>query len=455
MAVPVKNIENFEVGNPNDIYNVSGDNNNTLYNNNTFYDNTLPDLGGEGGGGTTIQPTTTNTFIFNVSSNQKSFESLVNGEKVGDSKRIRISRESLAEENKKIEIKKEGYFTDEYYLIEMVDDGVPIIDNPKFNQPLGINTKDVVLTYYKGGETVGRPLVIGGNVSTNLVFNLTQRSVDVIEEPSTLKVSFKISGKGTPVSILKNGNKSAEFFPTIGVSEYEDISGTKYIIRSSNSSLHRITKISWNNEELSAKDGESLELDITLNDNYIFSIETEEVFQGTPAKDPKIELVKTDARKYNINSKTGVPLMFKKNSDVEAITVIVGEDVLEFDDLDKGDLCGITIPHSVFKNIGKYNVKIFPFSFDDYENQVRPAEPADTIETKEVVKKNIVKEEVVIETPKPKDIYNPYNPTVGVGGNRPIIIDSIEQELKRRERASGGVEDNSFVNRPVDNRNIK
>ena len=358
------------------------------------------------GGGT---QTTTNVFIFNLSSNQKSFEALVNGEIVGDSKRVRISRESLARENKKIEIKKEGYFTDEYYLVEMVDDGSPIIENSKFDQPLGINTKDIVLTYYKGGEPVRNPLSIRYNVSTSLTFNLTKKNGgDEYEELTKYTVSFNITGNGSPVSILKNGNRNAEFFPTIGNTQYEDVGGTIYTIRSSDSSLHRITKISWNGKELSANDGESLELKITLNDSYIFSIETEGVFQGTPSADPKIELVKTDARTYNINSEAGVPLMFKKNGDVKAITVIVGEDVLEFDDLDKGNLCGITIPHSVFKNIGKYNVKIFPFSFDDYENQVRPAQPADTIEPKQIVNENIIKEEVVTETPKPNDIYNPY-----------------------------------------------
>lgn len=424
-------------------------------------DTTLKQDGVGGGGGT--QPTTTNVFIFNLSSNQKSFEALVNGEIVGDSKRIRISRESLAKENKKIEIKKEGYFTDEYYLVEMVGDGSPIIENSKFDKPLGINTKDIVLTYYKGGEVAETPKSIRGNVSSDLIFNLNKQSVDVVDEVSTLKISFKISGKGTPVSILKNGNKSAEFFPTIGVTDYEDISGTKYIIRSSDSSLYRITNISWNGEELSANEGESLELDITLNDNYIFSIETEEILQGTPSADPKIELVKSDSRTYNINSEAGVPLMFKKNEDVKAITVIVGEDVLEFDDLDKGNLCGITIPHSVFKNIGKYNVKIFPFSFDDYENQVRPAQPADTIEPKKVVKKNIAKEEVVIETPKVEDIYNPYKPTTPItpsggsgGGGGRVVSDPIFEDtniIKNKPVPDGN--DGSFVNRPVDNRNFK
>jgi len=424
---------------------------------------------GVGGGGGTI-PTNdiiigqentgafSNLFVFNISSNETGFTTYVNGDVVGDNKRIRISRESLAEASKKIEVKKDGYINNEYYLIEMIDDGTPIIKNPNIEQPLGINTKDIVLTYYRNGQMVLTPQSIKNKVSSDLVFNLKKANIDVPTDSSKYKITFNISGKGSPVSILKNANKNAEFFPKVGISEYEDIDGTKYIIRSSDSTLYRVTKIYFNNEELLANAGESLELNVTLKDNYTFNIETEEVSQGTPAKDPQIQLVKDGAREYNINSKAGVPLMFRKNADVDAITVIVGEDVLEFDDLDKGDLCGITIPHSVFKNIGKYNIKIFPFSFDDYENQVRPAKPAERVETKQIksnTKKKIVKEEVVIETPKVEDIYNPYNPTIGSGG-RPITIDPIQESLNQtNNKPITGGNDGSFVNRPVDNRNIR
>jgi len=400
-----------------------------------------------------------NLFVFNISSNETGFTTYVNGDVVGDNKRIRISRESLAEASKKIEVKKDGYINNEYYLIEMIDDGTPIIKNPNIEQPLGINTKDIVLTYYRNGQMVLTPQSIKNKVSSDLVFNLKKANIDVPTDSSKYKITFNISGKGSPVSILKNANKNAEFFPKVGISEYEDIDGTKYIIRSSDSTLYRVTKIYFNNEELLANAGESLELNVTLKDNYTFNIETEEVSQGTPAKDPQIQLVKDGAREYNINSKAGVPLMFRKNADVDAITVIVGEDVLEFDDLDKGDLCGITIPHSVFKNIGKYNIKIFPFSFDDYENQVRPAKPAERVETKQIksnTKKKIVKEEVVIETPKVEDIYNPYNPTIGSGGGRPITIDPIQESLNQtNNKPITGGNDGSFVNRPVDNRNIR
>ena len=397
--------------------------------------------------------TNSNLFVFNISSNQTTFTSLLNGEVVGNNKRIRITKESLAKENKRIEIKKQGYFTNEYYIIELVDDNSPIIINPNIDQPLGINTKDVVLTYYRGGQVVGTPKSIRNIVSSDLTFNLTKRGGgDTYEEPKSYTASFNISGGQASVSVLKNGNKAAEFFPKKGASSYSDVEGTKYTIRSSDTTLYRITNLLFtsatNEEELSANAGESLEVTVTLNSDYIFDIIVEEVPQGTPAKDPQIQLVKDGAREYNINSKTGVPLMFRKNADVEAITVVIGDEVFEFDDLDAGNLCGITIPHSAFKKIGKYNVKIFPFSFDDYENQVRPAKPADNVQTKRVTEKKVVKEEVVVEKPKVEDKYNKYRPKTDSG--RPVYLDSVSN---LSDPTNPFTNDGSFVNRPSDNLN--
>ena len=430
-----------------------------------------PTLTNDGGGTTSngsdvginaSQNTTlTNLFVFNISSNESTFTTLLDGE-IFNNKVIRITRDSLSKSSKRIEVKKNGYSNNEYYIIEMVDDGSPIIINPNIEQPLGISTKDVVLTKYTKtpNKVVGTPTSIANTVSSNLSFTFNKlRGGDEYEEPKKYTISFNIIGSGTPVSILKNSNKNAEFFPNVGLTEYEDSDGTKYVIRSSNTSLNRITKISWDNEELSpANTNESLELAITLKNNYSFQIETEEVFQGTPSADPKIELINTDARRYNINSKVGVPLMFRKNNDVQAITVIVGDDVLEFDDLDSGNLCGITIPHSVFKNIAKYNIKIFPFSFNDYENQVRPAEPADIIQTKaivrdKVIKEKVIKEKVVKETPTKEDIYNPYVPTSGGGGGgRPAFLDSGFDFFDPTNPFSNG---GDFIERPNRNEVIK
>jgi len=403
--------------------------------------------------------TVTNTFVFTIKSNENSFTTKVNGQVVANSKQLRISRDELSKNFKKVEVSKTGYISDEYYIIEMLDDNSPVIINSKIETPLGLSTKSIALTKYKNNQQIGLPQFINNDVSVELdfTFNKVSNADILMEQITKYNLSFSITGKGSPVSVLKNNNKSAEFFPKIGLSTYNDISGTSYKLRSSNLSLYRITKLIVTNQSesklLTANVGESLEIDITLNDDYSIDIITEEVQQEIPALNPQIELVNKDTKTYNINSEVGVPLMFRKNKDVQAITVIIGDDVLEFDDLDKGDLCGITIPHSSFKKIGKYNIKVYPFSFDDYEKQVRPQVPADTIEPKKVTPKFDVTEEISIEQPKAEDIYNPYNPTSvgsGGGGSRVPIVDFINQ-TNNKPIPNGG----SFVNRIVDNRNIK
>lgn len=420
MPAPIKNIDFDQVGLPED--------NSTL----------SQDLGGggggtstpsSGGGGSTTSnpnPTSTNLFIFNIGSNQSTFTTLINGEPVADNKRLRITKESLAKENKKIEIKKQGFFTNDYYVVEMVDDGLPLIKNTLIqNELLGINTKDIVLTKYRNGEVVGLPQSIRSSISSDLSFNLTKLTVgDEYEEPKSYKIQINVSGNGSPVSVLKNGNKSAEFFPEIGTNTYEDGEGTSYKIRSSDLSLYKITSIvitSSDNspKELTANAGESLDVDLTLNKNYTIDIITSDVFQGGGGLNPQISLVKTDPRKYNINKKTGVPIMIRKNEDVQAITIVVGDDVLEFDDLDDADVIGLTIPHEVFKRIGKYNIKLYPFSFDEYEEQVRPDDEPEVIKPKQVKTKFEVKEEVELPKITLSDRINPYKPfalNTGRGG---------------------------------------
>jgi hypothetical protein len=418
MPAPVKDIQFDQIGTPE-----QGD---------TFI-NDGPSGGGGGGistGGTgtggisTPTPVSSNLFIFNISSNETSFTTTVNGQPVGDNKRIRITKESLTKENKKIEIKKNGFFTGEYYILELVNDGIPLIKNTLIgNKLLGIDTKDVVLTKYNNDEVVGLPQSIRSKVSSDLSFKLVKTGgSDIYEEPNSYQVKINVSGKGSPVSVLKNGNKSAEFFPEIGNNTYEDVEGTSYKIRSSDLSLYKITSIvltAKDNQpkEIIADSGESLDIDLTLNKEYTVDIVTDEVFQGGGGLDPQISLVKTDPRKYNINKKTGVPIMIRKNEDVQVITIVVGEDVLEFDNLDEADVVGITIPHDVFKQIGKYNIKLYPFSFDDYENQIRPDDEPEVVKPKSVIPKVEIKEEIKIPKIEIKDKYNPYKPfTLNTGG---------------------------------------
>jgi len=372
--------------------------------------------GGTGGGtGGGLDNTNVNTYVFTITANLEGFTTTVNGDVQPTPQSVRITKDSLINKPKKIEVSKKGHTTQECYVISMVDDDTPIIDNG--SNKLGLNQKVVQLQKYNGDIMVGSPLPLLGGTG-RLIFTLNQAIIS--DEPVLHKIQFNISGKGSPVSILKNGTKNAEFFPTVGETNYRDISGTTYKIRSSDSKLFRITdmvitKAGASFKELKAEPNESLEALITLNATYIVSITTERIEPVQPALNPIISLVKDEERRYNMNTKAGVPLLIQRNSDVKAITLIIGDDVMEFDELGDDNIIGITIPETSFKKIGKYEVKLFPFSFEDYENSIReenteeeeikitPAEPD----------KVIVDEEEVIPEDKVEDVVNPYNQTSG------------------------------------------
>ena len=379
------------------------------------------DGGGSGGSGGGLDNTPVNTYVFTITANLEGFTTTVNGDVQPTPQSVRITKDSLINKPKKIEVKKKGHTTQECYIISMIDDDTPIIDNG--SNKLGLNQKVVQLQKYNGDIMVGPPLPLLGGTG-RLIFTLNQAIIS--DEPVLHTIQFNIGGKGSPVSILKNGTKNAEFFPTVGETNYRDISGTTYKIRSSDSKLFRITDMVITKEgasfrEIKAEPNESLEALITLNATYVVSITTERVEPVQPALNPIISLVKDEERRYNMNTKAGVPLLIQRNSDVKAITLIIGDDVMEFDELGDDNIIGITIPETSFKKIGKYEVKLFPFSFEDYENSIRESveevkEEEIKITPKKEKKKVIKQEKIVIPEEKIEDVVNPYNQTTGLGG---------------------------------------
>ena len=120
------------------------------------------------------------------------------------------------------------------------------------------------------------------------------------------------------------------------------------------------------------------------------------------------------------------------------------------------EIVGITIPHRVFKKIGQYNVKLFPFSFDDYESQIREDEEPITVTPKEVTPKFIetpIKE--LPPPPKPEDIVNPYKPPVpnrgggggGSGGGQEQFISEEQFGIDRGFGSGNGGEQPGRPNR--------
>lgn len=383
-------------------------------------DDGVEDYNGGGGGGIKItQP----NYVLNIKSNIKGAVVLINGE-ISNRKtpsQITISKQQLIESgDKTITLSKNGYVSNEKYVISLNTNGNTLVKSPIYNSGYGnISQTDISIKYYV--NDIEQTYVQTNSTLKELSFTLSTKDIDIVEEASRYDLSVNVSGidAGNAVLLRKNAFKSADMFPSIGFSKYSDVGDTKYNISSSDLSLYRILRITYYKEstpelaiDTNADDNESLTLDIKLSDNYVVDIVVENVVKDEPTIKPQIELLKTDSRTYNINSEIGVPIAFRKNEAVKAITIIVGDDILEFDDLEVGEIAGVTIPHNVFEKIGKYNIKIFPFSLNDYEDDITPKIPKPTIRTKTVnndyiiteTKDNQIKQSGV--SIKPKD--NPY-----------------------------------------------
>jgi hypothetical protein len=372
--------------------------------------------------GQSTSQVTFSTYFFTITSNESKFDTIVNDEIKYNTKSIRILKDDLVDKNVKIAIIKEGYVSNEYYEIELDSSNASIIKNTLLNKVFGISSLNVLLKYYVG-DVLQSTTTLSDTNNKTLNFKLN-KSTTPTTEVEQLQLSLSVFGNGSPVSVLKNGLKSAEFFPTIGSNTYSDYKGTTFKISSSDVTKFRVKEIQISNgssnKKLTALDGESLQTTITLNESYQITIDTEEIKSVEVVATPEIKLINMDARTYNINSKLGVPIAFEKNSAVKAVTIIIGDDILEFDELEAGSIAGVTIPHSSFKKIGKYGVKMFPFSLSDYEP--KPIVKQTPIKQKEVAPKFEVSEELVV-APTPKVQVNPYTqPKSAQGGGGSSVI---------------------------------
>tara|TARA_B110000503_G_scaffold102008_1_gene152380 strand:- start:10076 stop:11416 length:1341 start_codon:yes stop_codon:yes gene_type:complete len=410
--------------------------------------------GGFGGGGSTTT-TTSNQIVttpanrvFQITSNIVGAQIYINGINTykTTSENITFTKEELLSTDKTITIVKEGYTNGEKYVISVENPNGATIIKPSFlrtggiTETLGLSSTVIRVKYYINDvEQVSNDSATFSSTIQNLSFNLTQSQI--ITNPTLYNFNVNISGAGNSVRVVKNG--SVEFFPDNGSTPYSDLGGTTFRVESANTSLYRITQIQFNSiEPIVAAANESLTYNVILNKNITISIITELVRVSNPALNPIITLLKSEAITYNINSKLGVPIGFLKNADVKAVTVIVGSDVLEFDDLQQGDVAGITIPHSVFKNIGKYGAKIYPFSLSDYENEVRPVETPIKITPKPLPGIDTPSKEILTEVVKPiipKVIVNPYvgGATPSIGTTKPIVVQSTPK-VKTPHRGGGG-----------------
>jgi hypothetical protein len=381
----------------------------------SLFANLLETGGGSGGGGVTItNPTTFNEYVIRVSSNEVNSTILVNGVSTQKTtpENIVISKTQLLSGDIEITVIKEGFATLEKYIISLFSPtNSVIIDNSRFNQPLGLSLTDVSVKYFIGNVEQASTLNLQNGNFIFIDFTLSKTRANPVKSEL---LKFNVFVSGTTNSVLINKNGQVDLYPNLGGTNYEDIQGTIFSVKSSDTKLYRIVEIIVEgdgeaSETLTAGDDESLDINLTLNKSYTLKIQTQELLQQLPALDPRISLLNFDARTYNINSKAGVPIVVRKNFDVKVITVIVGENVYEYDSLDEGDIAGITIPHAAFRGIGQYSIKIYPFSLKDYESQVRSATPPLVVKQNvKNIKTPVVKITEVVETPSIKLFMSPY-----------------------------------------------
>ena len=391
--------------------------------------------GDNAGGNTNVRPLMASAQIFTIKSNISGATILINDTWIGKTTNgnFTISKKQLYETGDRVvTISKVGYSTKQSYRIFLSGNVDNVTKNTLQSEYFGLNQTNVSVEYLVNGVNAVYTDDSQGN-KTVLPFKLEVADVEIVDTQNLLKIN--LSGVGNPVSILKNSKNSAEFFPKIGSSKYQDKTGTIFKIRSSNVNLYRITKLIISGKGITEKSmlagaTESLTIKLELKQDYTLSIETELVSDGISTLDPQIKLIKTDMRTYNINSQTGVPIAFEKNKDVKAITIIIGDDILEYDDLEEGSIAGVTIPANVFNQIGKYNTKIFPFSLSDYENEVRPDTPIPIITPKPFYPTLPIVDEDIVVKPDTSIRDNPYISTRPIstfngGGFNPIGTPSI------------------------------
>ena len=124
-----------------------------------------------------------------------------------------------------------------------------------------------------------------------------------------------------------------------------------------------------------------------------------------PGIEPRISLLNKSTRQHDIKDKSGLPVSFRKNEEVEAVTVFVGKKHYVFNNLGDGPVAGIVIPSSAFVNVGRMEIKMIPYDLDELDDTIEQVTRTQITRTTE----RIV--EVQKPVPTPIEIVDRIAPT--------------------------------------------
>jgi hypothetical protein len=442
----------------NGVWNGNQDTYNTMNGTNYIGDAGISFGGGGGGGGVVNTPVgisnnpiyagTVNenkTFILNVEANETAQIYLnENNTLSSTTDSIKISYEELQKHGtQEITVIKDGYYSNEKYIVSLVENTNYnkniLIDNniltwngsiglaPVFQYPVYTSEHPYKLqiTYYSNGQVVPFSYSQDEQIISLKFNNLVKTLVIVPNEPSkNSKVTFILEGIKGGAQVITNGTDIA--YLNIGNTVIDSKIGNVHKISSSDITKYRITSIKVSSttqisKEIVPTDNlESVSTELTLDsDSYIVNIKAEITPTYNKAGVPVISFLNDDVRKYNIHSKTDIPIGLYKNTAVTKISVYVGTNSFTYDISDVTTTSvGVIIPYTDFPSIGTYKVIFVPSSnFGD----------GDKIETTiTVVDEQYVGVPDIRNITYPSELYGPD--FVGLDVNFEISYESVNTD---------------------------
>lgn len=389
---------------------------------------------------------TINNYVIRISSNVTGATIFNNGEKTTSTtpSTLNVIKANFIGSSIRYEVKKDGYKSNIYYVVKMVSNqglqprGYLFQVN---NSILGLSKNKLIVEKYVDGS-----LQQSYDVSTSFVdlrFDLEKEEV----KPKITTLPLTVNVSGLSEGVLLRSNTGEELEVGKGKNDFVRVKGESFSVQSANTSIYRISSIEVKEggnrlfsrnkgESIKAKNSESAKTKFTLNTPTTINIRVERpekitprpplpppqnptpigsptpapqpVIRLTPSPeegDPRIYRIDNKSKLHNINSKTGLPLAFRKNADVEAVTVFVGDETFEYDNLGDSEVAGIVIPARAFKNIGRYDIKMIPFSLDELEETRREISRRGV--TREVVTEETKYVEVRVPKPVPRPVPKP------------------------------------------------
>ena len=388
-------------------------------------------------------------FVFVLKSNLRLPEVrlLINGVESGFvPKTLRYSKDDIVRGGDKVlSVKKDGYTSNVEYRISSSN----VAGNVNLGNPyelgystgifggntrtLGLATSTVVVKKYVNGQ------IVSSNLQNGNLFNLEFDLKKVANVPTpvptptptptpvptpaskTSELKVNVSGDASGLLVYKNGNIEVEL--SKGVNTITDDSGTRFQFRADFGyeidDLDIQEKGKRRGTIFSRKESKRRDInpntDIVLDGDIEVWVSIREETTPPPydppipppvtlppvpgGAEPSISLLNSSKRTYDIKDKSGLPISFRKNEEVEAVTVFVGTKHYVFDGLDRGPVAGVVIPSSAFNQIGRVEVKIIPYDLDELDDTIEQITRTQITRTKEVTEERIVEVKRPVPTP--------------------------------------------------------